>query len=235
MRFAFLVLKEHPYGREMLRILLERGFVPALVIEEDSAIADEERAKFLTRIQGQPVPPTIASLLADRNIPHLEVPSHNGRRCREALEALKPDLIVLGGTRIIRPAILAIPPMGTLNSHPGLLPELRGSSSVAWAIYKDLPVGSTCHFIDSGIDTGPILLRRELPVYRGETYEHIVRRTFTLSGELMAEALAMLAAGPVNPIPQDPNVGETLRVISPELLAEAKRKLAEGRYKHYAA
>lgn len=234
MHFAFLVLKEHPYGREMLRILLERGFVPALIVEEDSPVADEERAKFLTRIQGQPVPPTIAELIAGRGIPHEQVPNHNGRRCRLLLEAVKPELVVLGGTRIISKRLLAIPPRGMLNSHPGLLPYLRGSSSVAWAIYKDLPVGSTCHFINAGIDTGPIVLRRELPVYRGESYEHIERRVWTLSGELMAEALALLQAGPVQTIPQDPRVGETLRVIPPELWAEAKRKLAEGRYAHYA-
>lgn len=235
MHFAFLVLKEHPYGREMLRILLERGFVPALIIEEDSEIADEERAKFLTRIAGQPVPPAIAALADGYDIPRIEVPNHNGKRCQRALEALQPELLVLGGTRIIHERILRIPPRGTLNSHPGLLPWLRGSSSVGWALYKDLPVGSTCHFINTGIDTGPIVLRRELPVYRGETYEQIVRRVLTLSGELMAETLAMLEAGPVETIPQDPAVGETLRVIPPELLAEAKRRLAEGRYSHYAA
>ena len=54
----------------------------------------------------------------------------------------------------------------------------------------------------------------------------------------MAESLAMLAAGPVQPTPQDLTVGETLAaaaagVIPPELLAEVKRKLAAGRYRHY--
>lgn len=57
LRFAFLVLEEHPYGREMLRILLERGLLPGLIIEEVSEVATKERQKFLTRIAGQPVPP----------------------------------------------------------------------------------------------------------------------------------------------------------------------------------
>ena len=48
--FAFLLLKEHPYGREMLRQLLSEGFVPTIVITEDSAIGDEEREKFLKRM-----------------------------------------------------------------------------------------------------------------------------------------------------------------------------------------
>ena len=45
--FAFLVLKEHPYGQEMLRVLLVRGFKPGILIEEVSAVADQERQKFL--------------------------------------------------------------------------------------------------------------------------------------------------------------------------------------------
>jgi methionyl-tRNA formyltransferase len=165
---------------------------------------------------------------------HEIAPNINGRRTRQILAALCPDLLVLGGTGIIRQAVLDIPRLGTLNSHPGLLPELRGSASVAWAIYKDLPVGSTCHFIDRGIDTGPILIRRQLPVYRGETFERIHRRVLTLSGELMAEGLGMIASGEARPMPQDLSVGETLRVIPPELVVEVKNKLARGRYQQYA-
>ena len=232
--FAFLVLEEHPYGREMLRILLERGLEPDLIIQEVSEIAAEERNKFLTRIAGQPEPPRIAELLAGTGIPEHVVGNHNSPDCREKLLAHGTDLMVLGGTRILRPPILAIPPKGTINAHPGLLPHLRGSSSVGWALYKDLPIGSTVHYVDAGIDTGPILLQRQLPVRRGESYERIVRRVLTLSGHLMAEALVGLAEGRLKPSPQDPEVGETMRVIPPEFLAAAKRRLAEGCYSHFA-
>jgi methionyl-tRNA formyltransferase len=234
LRFAFLVLEEHPYGREMLRILLKRKFRPGLIIEEVSPVADEERHKFLTRIAGQAVPPTIAQLVAGSGFDHVAVPDHNGAGCRQHLEAYQPDLIVLGGTRILRSNILTIPPRGTLNAHPGLLPWLRGSSSVAWALYKNLPIGSTVHFVERGIDTGPILLRRELPVYRGQSYEQIVRGVLSLSGELMAESLELLALGEPLATPQDTAVGETLRVIPPEYLAQAKAKLAQGDYRHFS-
>ncbi len=233
LRFAFLVLHEHPYGREMLRLLLEKGFHPGIIIEETSDVADEERAKFLTRIGGQPVPPTVAQLVAGLGIPCRRASNHNSPACHEMLEAFKPELVVLGGTRILRPHLLAIPRQGTVNAHPGLLPHLRGSSSVAWALYRDLPIASTTHFVEEGIDTGPIILQRALPVRRGDTYEQIVRRMLTLSGELMAETLALFEGGQVQPRLQDRNVGETLRVIPPALLAEAKTRLAQGRYRHY--
>lgn len=231
--FAFLVLKEHPYGREMLRLLLEPDLRPLVIIQEASPVADEERAKFLTRIAGQPVPPTIAQLTHGLGIPQHEVANHNNEECQRLLRRYGPELVVLGGTRIIRPALLDIPPQGTVNAHPGLLPQLRGSSSVGWALYQDLPVGSTIHFIDQNIDTGPIILRQHLPIYRNDSYEQIVRRVLTLSGSLMAEALTMLERGPVAATPQDPAAGETLRVIPPELLQQAKTRLAQGRYSHF--
>lgn len=232
--FAFLVLQEHPYGREMLRILLSRGFQPDLVLAEDSPLADLERQKFLVRIAGQPEPPTLDGLLSGLNIPYGKVANHNDPACQSWLADLQPELLVLGGTRILRPPLLVIPRRGTVNAHPGLLPQLRGSSSVGWALYKDLPIGASTHFVEAGIDTGPIILRRPLAVYRSDTYERLVRRTLTLAGELMAETLALFAAGEVTGTLQDPAAGETLRVIPPEALAQAKARLAQGRYSHFA-
>jgi folate-dependent phosphoribosylglycinamide formyltransferase PurN len=234
LRFAFLVLEEHPYGREMLRILLERGFRPGLVIEEASPVADEERAKFLARAAGQSLPPTMREMVEGGGMAHGQVGDHNDLDCQRMLQTFGPELVVLGGTRILRPPLLSIPSRGTLNAHPGLLPRLRGSSSVGWALYKDLPMGCTVHLLDAGIDTGPIVLKRGLPVYRGDSYEELVRRMFTLAGELMAGALALFEAGPVEGDSQDRAAGETLQVIPPELLQEGKARLAGGRYSHYA-
>ena len=60
--FVFLLLKEHPYGREMLHQILSEGYSPELIIEEDSPVADEEREKFLKRIEGNDIAPTINQL-----------------------------------------------------------------------------------------------------------------------------------------------------------------------------
>jgi len=246
LHYAFLVLKEHPYGREMLSQLLAAGagFAPAVVVEEASPVADEERQKFDERLAGQPLPPTFdaicrrANRLAGRGIRRMEVPDHNQRECERLLEEVAPELLVLGGTRILRPSIFTIAPAGALNSHPGLLPQVRGSASVAWSIYHDVPIGATCHFIDAKIDTGDIVGQRIIPVRRGDTYEKLVRQTMVLAGRLMVEALEQFAA--IDPTanrrltgtPQ-PAGGHTYKVMPPELLAEVKAKLAEGRYKHF--
>lgn len=233
LHFAFLVLEEHPYGREMLRVLLDHDLVPSVIIQEVSQVGDVEREKFLTRMAGQPVPPRLTQLVTGRKIPFYCVANHNDATCKELLEAEKPDVLVLGGTRIIKTSILETPRRATVNAHPGLLPWLRGSASVGWALYKDMPQGATAHFIDPGIDTGDIIVRRELAVHRSDTYESINARIATLSGELMAESLTYLANGEAPREPQDRNVGETFKVIPDDLLEEGKRRLAEGRYSHY--
>jgi methionyl-tRNA formyltransferase len=230
--YAFLVLKEHPYGREMLDQLLRAGYAPAIVIEENSPVADEEREKFYERMAGQPLPPTFDALLAGRDIRRVEVPHHNRAECERLLREVRPHLIVLGGTRIIRPNIFTLARDGALNSHPGLLPQVRGSASVAWSIYHDVPLGCTCHFIDADIDTGDIVGQRTLPVHRGDTYEKLVHATIVLAGTLMVEALRQYEAGTLTRTPQ-PKEGNTYRVMPPEMVAEVKAKLAQGTYQHF--
>ena len=233
LNFAYLVLEEHPYGREMLRILLENDLIPGLIIQEVSPVGDEEREKFLTRIAGQPVPPRLTELVTGSKIPIYCVSNHNDQACLELLEDFGPDLLVLGGTRIIKPPILKVAPKGTINSHPGLLPMLRGSASVGWALYKDLPQGATTHFVDPEIDTGDIIIKKELPVYRDDTYESLNYRIGVLAGELMAYGVKAISEGQASRLPQDADAGETLRVIPEDLLEEGRRRLAEGRYSHF--
>jgi methionyl-tRNA formyltransferase len=232
-RFAFLLLEEHPWGREMLRVLLDRGYEPDLVVQEISEAAGVEREKFLARMAGQCLAPRVVEQVRERIIPVWYVSNHNNDFCGELLAADPPDLLVLGGTRILREAILDVPRIATVNAHPGLLPLLRGSSSVGWALYKDLPQGATTHFVDTHIDEGDIILRRELPVYRGDTYEKINGRIATLAGELMAETLGYFERGAVPRSVQDRTEGETFTVIPEDLLAEGKRQLADGTYSHF--
>lgn len=230
--WAFLVLEEHPYGREMLQALISGGFVPSLVIQERSVVSEVEREKFLVRLDGYPIAPTIAEQLEGLDTRRAVVDNHNSPDCIALIEAEAPDLLVLGGTRILKPPVFASVPRGALNAHPGLLPEVRGSASVAWAIHLDLPVGCTCHFIEKGIDTGPIVGRREIPVHRGDTYEHLCHATVALSAVLMREALQGMRDGTLAPVPQ-PQGGEAHRNMPDEMVEAVKRKLADGTYLHF--
>jgi len=235
--FAFLVLAEHPYGREMLKQLLAQGFKPKVVIEEDDGkIAQEERAKFEKRIEGNPLAPEIVEQCKTHNIEHATVPHHNLSGCFAVLQRVKPRLIVLGGTRIIREPILSFPVDGMINAHPGLLPECRGSASPAWSVYHDIGIGSTCHICEPGIDVGDILFRREVPVKRGYTYNDLCYKTLCLSGTLMTEAIAYYSehgnfAGLRKKQEESPN--PTFLNAPDDVLEEVYKKLKEQTYKHY--
>ena len=229
--YAFLVLEEHPYGREMLEELLKGDFEPAVVIEESSKVSDVEREKFLERFSGFPIAPTFTELLAGRAVRRVKVKNHNRKKCREILEETKPDLLVLGGTRILKESVFQMAKKA-LNAHPGLLPEVRGSASVAWSIERDVEIGCTTHFIDAGVDTGPIIERRKIPVHRGDTYEKLCFETCCLSAVLMREALEAYRDNRLVAKPQV-GPGETHRNMPPEGVEEVKRKLAEGRYAHF--
>lgn len=234
LHYAFLILEEHPYGRQMLQALLNAGFTPNLIIQEVSSVGDIEREKFLTRMAGQPIAPRINQLISGRKIPLFSVANHNDDICQELLLSNNPELIVLGGTRIIKPPILGIPRRATLNAHPGLLPWLRGSASVGWALYKDFPQGATVHFIDPGIDTGDIIFREELSVYRHDTYESLNARVAELAAQLMVRAMNAFITSDVPRIPQPLDEGETLRVIPDDLLAIGIQRLKNGTYSHFS-
>jgi len=234
-RFAFLLLKEHPYGREMLRQVLSEGFVPEIIIEEDSPIGDEEREKFLKRIEGNPIAPPIEEQAKENGVPVVTVEIHKSPQVMPHLEEMDLDLIVFGGTRIIRGEILDKPRHGVINSHPGLLPECRGSASPAWSVYHDIRIGSTCHFCDNGIDTGEMLLKREVAVRRGMTYEDLCYETLVLSGVLMKEALMAYDDGrwPDMRQPQGEGVHPTFRNAPEEVLEVVREKLRHQTYAHY--
>jgi methionyl-tRNA formyltransferase len=76
----------------------------------------------------------------------------------EIISGLKPDLIVFTGGGIVRQELLEIPRLGILNCHMGILPKYRGSFPFVWAILQNdkKNIGCTVHFMDAGIDTGPI-------------------------------------------------------------------------------
>jgi methionyl-tRNA formyltransferase len=224
----------------MLKQLISENFIPKIIISEDSEIADEEREKFLKRIEGNEIAESIESQidelsLSGINVEHVEVSIHNSEQVMPHIKELELDLIVFGGTRIIRGEILDFPKDGVINSHPGLLPECRGSASPAWSVYHDIPIGSSTHFCDNGIDTGQLLLRREVPVKRGMKYEDLCYETLVLSGILMKEALIAYDEGRWDEMrhPQGESPFPTFRNAPEEILQVVYQKLEDETYAHY--
>jgi len=129
---------------------------------------------------------------------------HN-EELRTELTALKPEaIIVVGYGRIIPQWMIDLPPLGNLNVHASLLPRYRGAAPIQWAIANGETVtGVTIMRIDAGLDTGDILLQRELAIAADDTAESVAPRLAAIGAKLMIETLHGLQAGTIQPRPQD--------------------------------
>jgi methionyl-tRNA formyltransferase len=119
---------------------------------------------------------------------------------------LKPDLNVMAFvTDIIPERVLAAPPLQTIQYHPSLLPRHRGASAINWAIIQgDTKSGLTVFWVDAGIDTGPILMQKEVEIGPDDTVTTLYfNHLFPLGVEAMVEAVDRVRQGRAPRIEQD--------------------------------
>jgi methionyl-tRNA formyltransferase len=129
----------------------------------------------------------------------------NNEEFRSQLSTLKPDaIIVVGYGRLIPQWMIDLPPLGNINLHASLLPKYRGAAPIQWAVAcGETVTGVTTMKIDSGLDTGDILLQKEIPIEPRDTAETLAPRLATIGAELMRDTLHGLQAGRLHPTPQD--------------------------------
>lgn len=121
--------------------------------------------------------------------------------------SLAPDVsIVVAYGHILRSEILRVPRLGSLNVHASLLPELRGAAPVNWAIIRGHErTGITIIRMVEEMDAGPILFQVEEPILPDETASELATRLSEIGAEALVEALALLAAGTLEEVEQDPS------------------------------
>ena len=125
---------------------------------------------------------------------------------REAYLGLKPDLVVLAFvTDLIPEALLDIPPIGTICYHPSLLPRHRGASGINWAVIQgDTTTGLTILWVDKGIDTGPILLQKEVEILPDDTTGSLYfNKLYDMGIDAIVEAVALIKSGKAPKLTQD--------------------------------
>ncbi len=121
------------------------------------------------------------------------------------LQKLAPDCVVIIAYGQIIPArLLPIPTLGWINLHASLLPKYRGAAPINWAIVNgETRTGVTTMRIDAGMDTGEMLLQREIEIGPQETAPELAARMSESGAPIMAETLRGLAAGSIAPKPQE--------------------------------
>lgn len=121
-------------------------------------------------------------------------------------EALQADLAILAFvTQIVPPAVFTAPKWGSICFHPSLLPKYRGRSAMNWALINgETKTGLTLFWVDEGIDTGPILLQKEVDVDPDDTTGTLYfNKIFSLGVDTIAESVDLIAAGNPPRIVQD--------------------------------
>ncbi len=110
------------------------------------------------------------------------------------------DVLVLAGCGMVSKLLASRPRLGCVNSHPAILPGLRGVDVVAWALLKRAPLGVTAHLVAPEVDAGAILqvvpIRPEPGMSYADFHENVVR----IQAEVAADAAFRLATGQVTPI-----------------------------------
>lgn len=105
------------------------------------------------------------------------------------LQKINPDYMILGGVGILKEKVLKIPKYGTINAHPGILPFARGLDVVANSIIREIPIGSTLHYVDSGIDTGKIINRKLLPISNTKNIKELNEVVYQQCSELIVNCI----------------------------------------------
>src|SRR5439155_20325833 len=151
---------------------------------------------------------TAAVDLADEKAPFLEVLQPAKIKDQQAIEeirVLKPDVIVVVAYGQILPRdVLEIPRLACLNVHASLLPRWRGAAPLQAAIAAgDFETGITVMYMDEGLDTGDILLQRNVEILPNDTGGSLHDRLAQIAPEALLESLRLLAAGDAPRIPQD--------------------------------
>jgi methionyl-tRNA formyltransferase len=139
----------------------------------------------------------------------IPVRQHKSMKAPEVCDefvALNADLAILAFvTQIVPPQVFSVPRLGSICFHPSLLPKYRGASAINWAIIKGEAVtGLTIFWVDKGIDTGPILLQKEVKVDLDDTTGSLYfNKIFPLGVEAIGEAVDLINAGNPPRIVQD--------------------------------
>jgi methionyl-tRNA formyltransferase len=142
----------------------------------------------------------------------------NNPEFRERLAAIHPDaIIVVGYGRIIPQWMIDLPRLGNLNLHASLLPKYRGAAPIQWAIASGESVtGVTTMRIDAGLDTGDILMQREISIALEDTAELLGPKLASIGADLMVETLRGLENGQLLAIPQDDSQATLAPILKKE-------------------
>lgn len=194
MRIVFMGTPD--YSVKTLEALLVAGHdVVGVFAQPDKPVG---RKQILT-------PPPVKQFALEKQIPVFQPTTLKDGAALETIKELNPEVIVVVAYGKILPRkILDFPKYGCINGHASILPKLRGSAPIQWAIVNgEEKTGVTIMQMDDGIDTGDILEIYETPIGETETAEELFNRLSVISSDGMVKTLLKLEKGELTPIKQN--------------------------------
>lgn len=194
MRIVFMGTPD--FAVPCLRELLQKKYdIAAVVTQPDRA---KGRGNKLT-------PPPVKVLAEEAGIPVYQPEKIKTMEFTQTLRDLKPDvMIVVAFGQILSQEILDIPPLGCINVHASLLPKYRGAAPINWCIINGESItGVTTMYMDKGLDTGDMIVKKEIEIDDNETAGELHDRLMELGSTVMSETMELLIAGMVPRIPQN--------------------------------
>ncbi len=161
-------------GVDCLRILLKVGIKPKLIVGNFDDLGKDLWHESLIKEALQ------------NNLPVIKHKKVKDSEVIKKIKKINPEIIFcIGGTQIIPGEVLKIPQLGVLNIHPALLPKYRGRFSTVHALFNgDRQTGVTAHFMDEGIDSGPIIFQKKIKIDKNDTAKSLYDK-FTKEGSVI--------------------------------------------------
>ena len=201
-----------------LKQLIKDGFdVVGVVTQPDKP---RGRKQILT-------PPETKLAAQEAGIPVYQPEKLKNGELKEVLEMLSPDLIaVVAYGKILPDYVLDYPKYGCINMHGSLLPKYRGAAPIQWAVINgDRITGVTTMKMDKGVDTGDMLLKKEIEIGKYETSEQLFERMAQLGADVLSETISHIKE--ITPVPQDNNAATHAPMITKEMAQIDWNKSAE--------
>ena len=161
-------------------------------------------------------------------IPIEKVEKHSSQQTRDILERCGISYVLLASSNwLIKEPILSMPNTKVINAHCAKLPQHRSLDALPWSVLENDNVGLTTHFVDAGIDTGPILRFLEVTPQAGDNLISLRERVNSKTAELFWESIKGLSERTITPTPQQATEGVNHRPMTVDQLLEAERVLQE--------
>lgn len=154
------------------------------------------------------------------NIPVFQpIKLKNDSETIDILKGIKPDaIVVVAFGQILPKIVLDIPRLGCINVHASLLPDLRGAAPINWAVIRGYSItGVTTMLMNEGLDTGDMLLKREINIEYADTCEVIHDKLMALGADLLIETLGGLEEGDITPQKQQEENSSYAPMLTKEL------------------